>query len=135
MIHDLHHRAHGAGFGIIGAVNQALDASMYHCARAHRARFNCNKQNAVSQAMVTNGCTGLAKGDDLGVGRGVVIGDVAVPSTADDFAVADDYCANRNFSNLQRSLSATERFFHPEFVGRISIRCCPLLMDVVRHGR
>ena len=51
--------------GIIGPVNQAFDAGVYRRPRAHRARFNCSKQLAVSQTMVTDVCTGFAQGDDF----------------------------------------------------------------------
>jgi hypothetical protein len=122
MIQDLHHRMHGPGLGIVRAIYQAPDAGMYQCARAHRARLNCNKQLAGFETMVTNGCTGLAQGDDLGVGCGVVVGDVAIPSPADDLAVAYDDGAHWNFSGFESALGTAERFFHPDFVGMNAVR-------------
>ena len=67
--------------------------------------------------MVTNGGTGFAQGDHLGVGSGIGRGDVAVPSPADDFAVAHYDRAYGHFSGFESALGAAEGFFHPEFVG------------------
>jgi len=63
--------------------------------------------------MVAEGCTGLAQRDDLGVGRGIVVGDVAVPSAADDAALAYNYCSDRNFADLQRALRGAKGFLQP----------------------
>ena len=119
MIHDLHHGMNRSGFGIVRAVHEAFDPSVNHCASTHRARFNCNKQIAVSQAMVTNGCTSLAHRDDFGVGGRIGIRDVAIPSPADDGPVADNDCTYRDFFHFQSALGATEGLFHPEFVATV----------------
>jgi hypothetical protein len=66
--------------------------------------------------MVTNGGTGFAQRDYLGVGGGIVVGDVAIPSAAYNSAVAYDHRAHRDFSGFERALGAAEGFFHPEFV-------------------
>ena len=116
MIYDLHHRVHRSGFRIVGAVDQALDARVHQCSGAHRARFNCSKQLALLQTMVTDGCTGLAQSDDFGMGRGIVVADVAIPSPADDSAAAGDYGSYRDFSGFQGALSAAQGFLHVEFV-------------------
>ena len=84
---------------------------------AHRARFNCNKELAVFQTMVTNGRTGFAQRDDLGVGGRIGVGDVAIPSAAYDLAVADHDRADRDFSSFECALGAAQGFLHPEFVG------------------
>jgi hypothetical protein len=83
---------------------------------AHRARFNCSKQFTVFQTVVTNGCTCFPQSDDLGMGRGVGAGDVAIPSAPYDPAVANHDRAHWNFSRFERALGAAEGFFHPEFV-------------------
>jgi hypothetical protein len=67
--------------------------------------------------MVTDSCTGLAQGDDLGVGRGIGICDVAVPAAADDSRSAHDYCAHWDFARFECALGGAESFLHPEFVG------------------
>ena len=80
----------GASFRVVRAVHQALQTCVHQSSGAHGARLNCNKQLAVSQAMVTEVCTGFAQGDDFGVSSGIVVGDIAVCPAAYDLAVADD---------------------------------------------
>ena len=102
---------------IVRAVDETFDAGMHHGAGTHGTRFNCNKQLAISQAVVTNGCTGFAEGYDLCVGCGIGVRDVSVPSAADYLAIADHDSAHRNFVHFESALGAAERFLHPEFVG------------------
>src|SRR5271166_2517615 len=116
MIQDLHHRMHGPGLRIVRAIYEAPDAGMHQRAGAHGARFNCNKQFAAFQTMVTNGGTGFAQRHDLGVGGRVEAGDVAVPSAAYDAALAYDDRAYRDFSGFESALGAAQGFFHPELV-------------------
>src|SRR6266567_7290866 len=118
MVQDLHHRMHRPGLRVIRAIYQAPDAGMHQRAGAHRARFNCNKQVAVFQTMVTDGCTGLAQGDYLGVSRGISSGNVAIPSAAYDSALADHNRTYRNLSLFQSSLGTAQSLFHPQLVGR-----------------
>ena len=117
MIQHLHHRTDGASFRVIGAVNQAFEPGMDQRACAHRARFNCSKQLAVFQAMVAESGTGFTQRDDLGVGGGIAISEVAIAASADDLAAAHHDRAHRNFSRLQRALSGAESFLHEKFVG------------------
>jgi hypothetical protein len=56
--------------------------------------------------VVTQGCTGLAQGDDLGMSGGVGVCDVAVPSAANQLSVADDNGAYGNLSYFERALGA-----------------------------
>ncbi len=119
VIYDLHHRAHCPGFWVVGAIDQALDASVNQGAGAHGARFNCNKQVAGCQAVITEGCTGFAQSDDLGVGGGVGVRDVAVPAAAYDFSVADHDRTDGNLAHFQSPMGTTQSFFHPDFVGAV----------------
>jgi len=105
-----------ACFRVIGAVNQALEPGVYERAGAHRARFNCNKQCAIFQAMIADCDTGFTQGHDLGVRRGIAIGKVPVAATADDLAATHDNCAHRNFSRLQCALCSPKRVFHEKLV-------------------
>jgi hypothetical protein len=117
MIQDLHHRMHRAGFRIVRTIHQTLNPGMHQRPSAHGARFNCSKEVAAFQAMVTNGSTGLPQRDDLGVRGWVHVRNVPVPSAANDAAIADDDRAHRYFSSFQRALGAAKRFFHPQLVG------------------
>jgi hypothetical protein len=116
VIQYLHYRLHGTRLGIVGAVDQALDPGVHQRTGAHRARFNCSKQVAVLQAMVTDGYTGFAEGYDFGMGCGIVVDDVAVPAAADDAAFADYDRSYWDFARFERALRAAQGFFHPQFV-------------------
>src|SRR5579872_3753705 len=105
-------------FGIVGAVNQALDTRVYECASAHRTRFNCSKELTVAQAMITDVFTGVAKRHHFSMGGWIGISEIGIPSVADDFILADNNCSDGDFSGFKRTLCAAESFFHPEFVGR-----------------
>jgi len=84
---------------------------------AHGARFNCSKQFTAFQTMVAEGGTGLAQGDDLGVGGGVGIGEVTVAAASDDFAMVNDDRTDWDFSGVESTVGGAESFFHEEFVG------------------
>jgi len=116
MMQHLHHRLNCARLGIVGAVNQAFDSGVHHRTGAHGAGFDCNKQIAVHQSMVTRRRTRVAQGHDLGMSGGIVVGDVAIPSAADDAAIAHDHGSDRNLSGFQRALGGAQGFFHPQFV-------------------
>jgi hypothetical protein len=116
MIQHLHHRAHRPGFGIVRPVDQAPDPGKHHGAGAHRTRFNCNKQLAVCQTVVPDCCASLAQGHDLGVGCGIKIGDVAIPSAPNNAAFAHDHRSNRNFTCLQCALRRPQSLRHPQLV-------------------
>ena len=104
------------GFRIVGAVDQTLDPGMNQRTGTHRARFNCSKQLTVSEAVVTKGSTGFAEGDDLGVGAGIGVGDVAIPSASDDASAVHHDGSDWDFSGFEGTLGAAEGLFHPEFV-------------------
>ena len=116
MIQDLHDRLHGPGLGIVRAIHQTPNARVNQRPGAHGARFNCNKQIAVSKAVVTNGGTSFAQRHDLGMSGGVGVCDGSVPSAADDLAGAHDRGADRYFSGFQGALGAAQGFLHPELV-------------------
>jgi hypothetical protein len=90
---------------------------MHHRAGAHGARFNCNKEFALFQTVVTNGATSLAQGNDLSVSGRIRLGYVPVPAAAYDAAIPYDDGANGDLSSFQRTLSAAEGLYHPKFVG------------------
>ena len=102
---------------IVRAVYHAFHAGMHQGARAHGTRLNCNKQLAVSQAVITQVCSGLAKGDDFGVSGGIEIGDIAIPASTDDLSRVDDDRAYGDLARFQCALGRAEGFFHPELVG------------------
>ncbi len=90
---------------------------MHESAGTHGARFNCSKQFTAFQTMVTEGGTGLAQGDDLGMGSGIGIGEVAIAAASDDFAVVHHHGTDGDFSGFESTLGGAESLFHKEFVG------------------
>src|SRR5258707_7349831 len=108
---------HCARFRIVRTVYQALDARMYKRSGTHGTRFTCSNQLALRQTMVAESGSCCAQSDDLSVGRWIGIGDVAIPSPANDAAFADNYCADGDFSGFESALGGAEGFLHPEFVG------------------
>lgn len=79
---------HCTRFRIVRAIYQAANACMHQRTRAHRARLNRNEQVAAFQTIVTNGGTGFAQSEDLGMGGWIALRDVAIPSAAYDLAIA-----------------------------------------------
>lgn len=116
----IHHGQNGmnrSSFGIVHTVNQTTDASVNECPRTHGAGFNCSKQVAADQAMIAKNLASFTKGDDLGVGGGIVGGEIAIPATSDDAAVEDDDGADGDFASFEGALGGAKGLFHPEFVG------------------
>jgi hypothetical protein len=66
--------------------------------------------------MVAQVGASLPEGDHFGMGGGIAVGEIAIPSSPDHLAVTDDHCSHRDFSYLQRALRATKGFLHVEFV-------------------
>src|SRR4029077_2949946 len=60
--------------------------------------------------------TRLAERDDLGVGSGVRVAEIAVTSTADDLAITDHDGSHRNFPGLECALGSAKRFLHKQFI-------------------
>src|SRR5580704_6234905 len=116
VIQHLHDRLHGARLRIVRAINQALDPGMHQRPRTHWARFNCGKQVAVGQAMVTHGCGSFAQRHNLGVGCGIAVSEVAVPSASDDASLAHDNGSDRHFARFLRALRRSQSLLHPQFV-------------------
>jgi hypothetical protein len=64
----------------------------------HGAGFECDIESAVFEAIVAEVKAGLAEGDYLGVGGGVVVAEDTVLAAADDFVLVGDDCAYRDFA-------------------------------------
>ena len=92
-------RAAGAGLGVGRGVDQAGEAGVEDCASAHGAGFERDVEGAaLGQAIVGEGAGGVAEGDDLGVGGGVVVAQDAVLAAGDDLAVEGEDGADGDFS-------------------------------------
>jgi len=138
MIQDLHHRTDGARFRVIRAVNQAFQPGMDQSAGTHGARLNCSKQFAALQAVVADGGTRFAQRDDLGVGSGVSVAEIAVTSTADDLAITDHDGSHRNFPGIECALGKDKDAIKPtdpEWHQACKIALCAASthLSLVRH--
>ncbi len=116
VVQDLHDGTHRTSFGIIGAVHQTLEASVHQSPGAHRARLNCNKQLAISDAVITKVSGRLPQCNYFGVRCWIRVGNVAIPSASHNCFAADDDRPDRYFSSFECALRAAQCLLHPEFV-------------------
>ena len=80
---------------------------MHHRSRAHRARFNCSKQLAASQAVVPQNASRSAQGHHFGMCGRVMIGEVPVPSSADQLPIQHDNRSHGYFAHFECALGQT----------------------------
>jgi hypothetical protein len=116
VVYHLQNRLDGSRLGVGRSVNQAADSGMNCRSRAHGARFNCSKEVAADETMVSNGSSGFAERDDFGMRAWVFVEDIAIPPSSYDVAVADDYGSDGHVSGLERALGTAQRFVHPQLV-------------------
>jgi len=94
VVDDGEYGAAGAGLGVGRGVDEACDAGVEDGAGAHGAGFEGDVEGAAGgvlrQAVVGEVARGLAQGDDLGVGGGVVVAEDAVLAAGDDLVLVDD---------------------------------------------
>jgi hypothetical protein len=112
----------GACLRIVGTIHQTAEAGMNRRSRTHGARLNCSKQFAVAEPVVTEVSSRFAQSHDFSVSGWIAVGEVAIPSSSNQPPCAHDDCSHRHFARLECALSAAERFFHPNFVGRKLVR-------------
>lgn len=117
VVENMHRGMHCSGFGIFGAVNQAADARVNHGPGAHSAGLNSHEKIASAQAMIAEGGPGFPQGDNFRVSCWVSIGEIAIESAADDFALMHDDRADWHFSQVESTLGGPQGFVHPQFVG------------------
>ena len=90
MVNDLYRRTGGSGFWITGAINQSGDAGMDQRSRAHGAGLNRGDHGAAHDPMVSQSSGRLAQGNDLSMGRRIIIQQVAIMAPAKNFTVLDN---------------------------------------------
>src|SRR5258708_13225710 len=99
---------------VIGTIHQTADASKNCRARAHGARLNCSKQFTVDEAVITEVSSRLAQRHDLSVSGCIVIDEVAIPSSSNHAALANDDPSHGHLARLHIPLGPAQRFFHPK---------------------
>jgi hypothetical protein len=106
----------GTSLGVVGTVDEALDAGVGDGSGAHGAGFDGDKEFAIAEAIIAKSFSGFAKGEDFGVGGRVGVGDRAIGAASDYLVAADDDGPDGNFAECGRSLRFAQSFFHPEFI-------------------
>ena len=102
--------------GIVSTVHQTADTGMNQRSRTHYARFNCSKQLAVAQTMVTDVSSRFAQGHHFGMGGRIIVSQVAVPAAPHNAALTNYNCSDGYFAGLECPLRRAESFFHPQLV-------------------
>jgi hypothetical protein len=116
VIHHLQNRMDGACLRVVSTVYQAAHASMNGRSSAHGAGFNCSKQLAVAEPVITDVSPRFAQRHDLSMSGRIAVGEVTIPSAPNHASCAHYDRPYRHFSCLQGALSAAQGFFHPQFV-------------------
>jgi len=103
----------GSCLWVICTVYQATNAGVDQGSRTHRARFNCSKQVALSETVITQVRACFAQRDDLGMSGWIAVRKVAIPPAADNTTTVHDYRPHGHLSDLQCSLGRAQCLFHP----------------------
>ena len=109
---DFEAGADGAAFGVVGAIDQAGNASLNDRAGAHTARLDGHIERCISEAIVAEEAGGFAEDDDFRVGGGVAVANGAVAGAREEFAVMDEHGADGNFAAGGCSAGFGESFLH-----------------------
>ena len=95
------------GFGIIGAIDQSIQASIDQCPCAHWARFERDIYCTVQQSPGTECGCGGSQCDHLGVSGGVLQLLALVISAADDAITVHDDGADGHIADGKGRLAST----------------------------
>jgi hypothetical protein len=117
VIYHLQNGMDGPCLWIVGTIHQAAEAGMHGSSRAHGARLNCNKQFAATEAVITEVSSGFAQRHNFGMGGGIGVGEIAIPTASNDAVFADDHGSDGDFAGIEGALGAEQGLLHPEFVG------------------
>ena len=109
---DLEASTNRAALGVVGAIDQARDASLNDRAGTHAARLYGDVEGGACEAVIADTAGGFAKSDDFGVGRGVIVADGAVAGACEDLAVMDEDGADWHFAGCGRGAGFGERLLH-----------------------
>jgi len=84
VVQPVHDRVNRSGFGVVRAVNQPSNSRVNQGSRAHSARFNCNKQVTIHQAVIAKGCPSFTECQNFRVRSWILIAYIAIPAAAND---------------------------------------------------
>ena len=104
-------------FWIVRAKNQPPNAGVHHRSRAHCTRLNCNKQLAVTQAMIAECRPRFTQRYYLGVSGWIGVFDIPIKAASNHLTLMNDNCPDRNFTRFECPLRQAQGFLHPELIG------------------
>ena len=118
LIEKLRSVSDRAALGIIGPPDDSTDSRMTDGARAHGAGFQRYIECEARQTVVLPGLSRCTKGDNLGVGRGIMGCDRAVGALGDHFAgrFVDHDGAHGDFIKVRRRLRKAHRHAHEPLI-------------------
>ena len=116
VLYDIVKRLDGAGFGVIGTVNKAVQPSQYHRSGTHRARFQCHVNGTTVQPPVTDVLCRLRQGDDFRVSGWVVQLFPLVVRFGDDAIFLNNDAADRHITVFLGNVGLINRHLHILFI-------------------
>ena len=107
-----------AALGIVRAPDHPADPRMADRAGAHGAGLERHVERQAGQPIVAQGFGRAAQGDDLGMGRGIVLSDGLIGARRERLTRGriDDHGADRHLALRRRSFRQAERDAHVGFV-------------------
>jgi hypothetical protein len=113
MVQHLQHRPGCAGFRIRRSVDKACQAGVSHGPGTHGAGLDRNEHYAAYQAVIFQPCSRLPQSDNLGMGRRIVIAQVAVLTKPHHLFALHNHCTHRDLARGPGSLRLLQGKLHP----------------------
>jgi len=109
---DFETGAKSAALGIVSAIDHAQNAGLDDGAGAHAAGLDGDVKSGAGEAIVAEKAGGFAKGDDFGMGGGVIVANGTVVRTRQNLAITDEHSADGDFAGLGSGASFCKGFLH-----------------------
>lgn len=122
MIKNGKARSHRATLRIIRAVDEALDARLYHGSGAHCTRLNRHVQRSAWQPIISDCLRGLAERENLGMRRRIAVGDGTVTRSPHNSMIDHNDRAHGYLSSVGRGAGLCECLLHECVIGFFGVR-------------
>lgn len=106
------------GLGIRRAKDNPRNTGMDDRPGAHGAGFKGDIESGVDKTVVTQRMSSGTERLDLGMGRGVVLSDGAIPPLGDELAVFNQHRPHRHLTLTPRLFGEAQGVTHPVVIGR-----------------
>ena len=117
-LEQIDHSARSPGFRIRATVDHPAEPGLDDRSRAHWARFFSDIEIAVVEPPVVDHAFGLSDREHLCVGGGILQDFDLIPGAGDDFGMANDHRADRNFILRFGSPCLSQGFAHEIGIAR-----------------